>query len=276
MTCKRIAVILAGELRTWAMASKYIFKFYEGRAEQIDYYFVTWNVSTGTGEAKTVTANDITASFDQHGVTLFKYEIVELIGRHRTTFYNHAWLVKMANILKRETERDEDFVYDQVIDTRPDIYLRKPSRDWQRVEDFFYVAGYPENNIDQNGFLGIPDYYFRTSSYSNDIMAERYTFKRPTDHYHTVGLSAEGYVNHHWTIVEFLTKRMMYPDRYNEKFNAHSDYDYFCAIRPNFPEDLDLDSASTYGELEPLFKSWGQPYKHLFYGPNGDAPVVDL
>jgi len=142
----------------------------------------------------------------------------------------------------------------------------------------WYLENYCKGteNIDQNGFLGIPDYYFRTSSYSNDIMAERYTFKRPTDHYHTVGLSAEGYVNHHWTIVEFLTKRMMYPDRYNEKFNAHSDYDYFCAIRPNFPEDLDLDSASTYGELEPLFKSWGQPYKHLFYGPNGDAPVVDL
>jgi len=38
---KRLAVLLVGEYRTWPIASAAIFNFFNNRAEQVDYYFVT-------------------------------------------------------------------------------------------------------------------------------------------------------------------------------------------------------------------------------------------
>ena len=41
---KNIAVILRGHFRTWDYNHKEAFKFYESIAENVEYYFVTWQL----------------------------------------------------------------------------------------------------------------------------------------------------------------------------------------------------------------------------------------
>lgn len=275
---KRIAVILAGEFRTWPKAAEYLFKLFEDRAEQIDYYFVTWNVCTQMGELKPVTDEDVLAPFRANNKMPYKYKVIEPIGKHRTTFWNQAWLVKVGNILKRRTEQAEDFIYDQVIETRPDIYLRRnPHVDWLPCKDFEYEGGRPitGENSDGWGFLTMPDFYFRTNSYTNDIVANRYSFKKSKEHYTVTWHVGWQFYNHHWTITNYLIVKLLKPRVYEEGWPTR-DYKYFCPIRPNFPDGMDLDAQHEWEVLQPLFDSWGHPYNHLFYGPQSNEPIVDL
>lgn len=275
---KRIAVILAGEFRTWPRAAEYLFKLFEDRAEQVDYYFVTWNVCTQTGVAKPITDHDVLAPFQKHNVKPYKYLVIDPIGKQRTTFWNHAWLVKVGNILKRRTEQEEDFVYDQVIETRPDIYLkRNPTSRWVPCKDFEYEGGRPimgDSNYD-SGFLTMPDHYFRTNSYTNDIVSNRYSFKKSKEHYTVTWHVGWQFYNHHWTLSNYLIMRLLKPRVYEEGWPTR-DYKYFCPIRPNFPEDMNLDEQHELHVLQPLFDGWGRPYDHLFYGPQSNEPIVDL
>ena len=62
---KRLAVLLVGEYRTWPISSTAIFNFFNNRAEQIDYYFVTWDKS---GE-QLISDADITNYFQTDGNT---------------------------------------------------------------------------------------------------------------------------------------------------------------------------------------------------------------
>lgn len=275
---KRMAVILAGEFRTWPKAAEYLFNLFDERAEQVDYYFVTWNVCTQQGELKSISDEDVLAPFRAHNKTPYKHMVIEPIGKHRTTFWNQAWLAKVGNLLKRRTEQAEDFVYDQVIETRPDIYLRRnPAVAWTPCIDFEYEGGRPVQgeNSDGWGFLTMPDFYFRTNSFTNDIVANRYSFKKSKEHYTVTWHVGWQFYNHHWTITNYLIIKLLKPRVYEEGWPTR-DYKYFCPIRPNVPADMNMDEQHEWEVLQPLFDSWGHPYNHLFYGPQSNEPIVDL
>jgi hypothetical protein len=276
----RIAVLLVGELRTWPKAAKYLFNFFNDRATQVDYYFVTWDISTDTGKQISIGYEDIIHPFNQNNIKLYDYKILAPIGKQRTTFYNQAWLAKVGNLLKRRVEQRENFIYDQVIETRPDIYLRRQSNErflWSMCKDFEYEGGRPVLGNDgySNGFLTMPDHYWRTNSYTNDIVANRFSFKKSTEHYTVTWHVSWTFYNHHWTISNYMFTKLLKPGSYEESSSTR-DYAYFCAIRPNFPEDMNLDEQHPWEILQPMFINWGQPYNHLNYGPNSSEPIVDL
>ena len=74
---KRLAVLLVGEYRTWPIASAAIFNFFNNRAEQIDYYFVTWNKS---GE-QFISDADITDYFQNKN-----FHVYSLLARLLVTY----------------------------------------------------------------------------------------------------------------------------------------------------------------------------------------------
>lgn len=264
---KRIAVLLCGEFRTWAIASQYLFNFFRDRAEQIDYYFVTWNTTTQTGEVLTVTEKDILTPFEQHGQKIFRSAILDQITRTHTTYENQSWLVKTANILKRETEISEGFVYDQVVETRPDIYLRRSKdklHDWVSCVDFEYEGGCPgHQHVSKDGWLTFPDYYFRTNSYTNDLLSNRYSWTSPRNYFIRGASVGWNLTDHHWVMYQYVCDRRLLPRVYPEKYAKYyqtTDYNFFCAVRPNFPTDINWDDQP-WRLLDDLFISWGQQYK---------------
>lgn len=264
----RIAVLLVGELRSWARASKYLINFFNQRAQQVDYYLVTWDVTTITSELITVSDQDVLIPFDQNNVKPYRYKILETIGRRESTFYNQAWLAKVANLLKRQVEVDENFIYDQVIETRPDIYLRRTNLKWEACGDFEFEAGCVDHpHTVPDGLAHIPDYYYRTNSFTNDILANRYANYFGDHHYTTNCHIGWNFTNQHWLIVQYLFDRRLQPRVYPRHYSLHyltDDYHFFCCIRPNFPEDLDLDSVD-YTILDNWFISWNRTLQDQFY-----------
>lgn len=273
----KLAVILVGEFRTWAKASKYLFNFFDQRADQVDYFFVTWNVSSQTGELTNIGPQDIIAPFDNHNKNLVSFQILEPIGRHRTTFYNQAYLAKVGNLLKKKHELANNFVYDQVVETRPDCYFRTTDTPWKLCKDFEFEAdGYPRGW--DSGMLGMTDVYIRTSSATNDILADRYYFRRNKDFSAIVEAAHWEFNNQHWTLSDFMLHRKLSSLDYSEsKFNPPrlcADHRFFCCVRPNFPDDMDLDAENCL-KLDKLFISYNK-IENFFYGPrNNNEPLVD-
>ncbi len=265
----RLAVILVGEFRTWPIASKYLFNFFEKRANQVDYFFVTWNVTSQTGELISVTDSDILEPFNTYGQNLVSYKILEPIGRHSTTFYNQAWLSKIANILKRQNEIKNNIVYDQVVETRPDCYYRSSDTPWYNCKEYEYEGACPKTWA--SGLLGISDVYFRTTSATHDLISDRYNIRRSSTHTKLINETHWEFTNHHWVMTELLYKRLLHPVSHNDT----GDFSFFCCIRPNFSKELDLDSEDCL-VLDEMFIGWGKPHKDFFYGPESDLPMVDI
>lgn len=278
----RLAVILVGELRTWETASKYLFNFFDRIADNVDYFFVTWNVSSQTGELIDITDNDVLAPFQKYNKNIVDYKILEPIGKHRTTFYNQAWLAKVGNILKRKHEAKNNFIYDQVIETRPDCYFRSftnvpskpmahhPSGNWVNCNDFEYEGDIPSLGLGHGGLMGMADIYFRTNSFTNDIIADRYYYRRSKSMSTIVNHTFWGFNNHHVVIVDLFYNRRLKPCTYR----SQADFLFFCCVRPNFPKDMDLDAQEPL-VLDRLFISYEKQDTNFFYGPQSDLPTID-
>ncbi len=264
----RLAVILVGEFRTWKTASKYLFDFFDRRAHQVDYFFVTWNVTTQTAEMIPVTDADVLEPFNRYNKNLVDYQILEPIGKHKTTYYNQSWLAKFGNILKRRNELKNNFIYDQVVETRPDCYFRSSDKEWIICKDFEYEGACPKTWV--SGFLGITDVYFRTTSATNDVWSDRYKLGKSEPYHQLIDEMHWEFTNHHWVITEVLYRRLLSPVSHNDS----GDFTFFCCIRPNFPTDTDLDKIY-WKTLDELFVGWGRPYDDFFYGPRSSVPIVD-
>jgi hypothetical protein len=226
----RLAVLLCGDLRTWDTTADNIFKLMESCADNVDYYFATWTTtqdfwcpqtesikSQRTESIKSqraVQEHEITDKF--HGRNLIKYQLVELSkydpAERLPTFYYQAYLSKLANIFKRRYELENNFVYDQVIELRPDLGIEfqgKPSLGMKPCREFEYSISHtfygPEGM-----YLGmLSDFYYRAASFTNDIISNRCTYYHhdtPTTNY-LCGLTI---VNHnHWLLFSYIYSRLL-------------------------------------------------------------------
>ena len=50
---KNIAVVLRGHVRTWRFNAPKVFDFYNEIADNVDYYFITWDTSNTEGIEET-------------------------------------------------------------------------------------------------------------------------------------------------------------------------------------------------------------------------------
>lgn len=251
---RTIAVLIAGEFRTWSKCSEYLFHFFENRAEQIDYFFATWTTSHDL-PGKHISESDIRNPFNLHKKNLVGINVIPQIGRKVSTFYNQAYLAKVANILKRESEIKNNFVYDQVVEVRPDIYIRPSNRPWILLSDY-EVCNCGHMITSQNGFDAIDDVYYRSNSITNDIIANRYWYRKSPEHYTHIEQTIENWHNHHTMIMEYFTLNGI-------KFMKHQ-IDFVSPHIAVRQEAVDVDF--NIGKLEelkekyqPSFHSWQKP-----------------
>ena len=167
----KLAVILIGQFRTFKITNKYLCEFFANKAECVDYYFVTWPTSGGHNtryfeNVVDVVDSDITDCFQ--GQRLIDYRIVPDIAK-KHTYYRMAYLSKIAQQLKKTKELADNFVYDQVVETRPDVYLRSAG-DWPIVKPSHY-GGHPVEIKNDHAFIN--DLYIRADSATHDIIADR-------------------------------------------------------------------------------------------------------
>jgi hypothetical protein len=252
---KRLAVIVAGEYRTWDISHKYFFKTFAGRAEQIDYYFVTWDTTIASSRwnptYRPVIDQDVTRYFDeQHRLVSFKIIPTESVARNHT-YYLKAYLSKVGNILKREKEIQGDFIYDQVIDTRPDIYFRLDTypTPFYPLQDLELSTADDSSMgnavwINTSGYASIVDVYLRTNSFTHDLISARVLDARSQITKQFYNQILEGKTHH-----QLLAHHIM---AHNIRASFGSDYLFYKPIRFNLSADVDLDQLSRQ-ELHDLF-----------------------
>lgn len=242
----RVAVLLIGELRTWEHSSKYIINSISTIAKQIDWFLVTWDTDKSSGEPIHVSDRDVLLPFEKNNVKPKNYKILPIIAKERTTFFNNAWLSKVANILKRQTERIENFVYDNVIECRVDLYLRKVNKSYRWCNEF-EIVGPQFQHVE--GIMASPDLYFRSGSYTNDILSNRYAMRPSESHYTITSQVYTKFNNHHWVLYQYIKNKLL-SEVYWSDFGSG-----IIPLRDNFPMDKNLDEISIE-KLNELFNEF--------------------
>jgi hypothetical protein len=242
---KKLAVLICGELRSWNRASDYIFAFAEDNALQVDYYFATWADTRdfwwpeehSISSTRKVDPAEITSKFVDRNLINYKIINQAVLPRHDITFYYQSYLAKIANTLKRRHEFDNNFVYDQVMELRPDLY--KPHSTTYNAmvmcNEFEYLIGtiYDSDII---SFPQIGDFYNRANSFTNDVIGNRfyYTNSVKMSKFNNTLTYWPTQMNNHWVLLDYLLARRLASmvdnsNRLSEEISV--------VIRPNFPKD---------------------------------------
>lgn len=245
----RLAVLLVGDLRLWKRAAPYIFEFAEGLSNSVDYYFATWSKTRdywwpeekSINSIRDVTEREISEPFgDRNLIDIKIIDQAKAIPRQHLTIYYQSFLAKLANLAKNRYEFENGFVYDNVIEIRPDLYVsyeRLLQPEDRLPGEFEYIAG-PEYINNTFPYPQINDFYSRSSSFGNDVIANRffrqcfmYSGKLNPNH------TPSG-PNNHWVLLDYLYARRM-----SGRAFGHYETDGQIPIRPNFPE-CDLNNVS--------------------------------
>lgn len=242
MSNNRLAVLLVGDLRLWKRASTYIFKFAETLSDNIDYYFATWDKTRdhwwpeekSISSIRPVTEQEIREPFGNRN--LIDVQVVnqdQCVKREHLTIYYQSFLAKLANLAKNRYEFEHGFVYDHVIEVRPDLYLsyeQLASPEARLPVDFEYIAG-PEYVNETLPYLQLNDFYSRSSSIGNDVIANRY-YRR--GYLYTGNFEPQHTLcgpNNHWVLLDYLYARRMTCGAF-----GHHETNGQVPVRPNFPE----------------------------------------
>lgn len=249
MKFNRLAVLLCGDFRAWPRASEYLFNYFEPLSDNIDYYFATWSTTRdywwpehkSVTTERTVTQEQLIEKFVNRSLIDFSIIDQSVLPRYNLTFYYQAYLAKHANILKCRYETEHSFRYDQVIEIRPDLYIRHRDihNELTPCNNQEYIVGEPFYNSELK-LQQVNDFYSRTSSLGNDIISERF--------YHRNNENPNTDINNHWLVLEYLNKIGFVPN------NLCPNLGDSIPIRPNFPAD-NLDNYSME-HLKQLDKEW--------------------
>lgn len=212
----RIAVVLVGHYRTIKQCLPHQIWFFNQMATTVDYYFVTWETNDYIhseiikNKLSSLTRYDTDIRLNIFGSLLKGHRFVEELTFPNFRFTQNdnyglwkvlrlTYLAKIAQQLKKEYEIKNNFVYDQVIETRPDLFFRpKDDGDRYRLVDcgnnMILTDDTQVNNLipwdaltDQVGVFQNGNWYWRMNSNTYDSFSDRHDFFRnfltqyPTD-----------------------------------------------------------------------------------------------
>lgn len=251
---KKLAVCICGEYRTWDTAADHIFSSMKEIASEVDYYFVTWNKTNQRDfkwkvweQSTPVTEEVVRSKFTNENLVAIKIvdpNVNEIFSQFATrSFFYVAYLSKIANILKRKQEFNNGFIYDQVVEIRPDLFI--PTRNLESLvmcDDFEYIAGEFMYEVWNGKIFGVRDLYIRTNSLGNDIHSARIGYKNPLEYLKF--RDNEGQFNsliteNHFLLFSYLSKRNMFlPKNCYEWNRSITEVQQLVPIRPNFPDNF--------------------------------------
>jgi len=239
----KLAVLICGEVRTWSRASEYIFKHADNLSDDVEYYFVSWDVSN----RESVVESDIINEFTKYNKKLISYRLVKQIDWQHSSYYYQSYLSKLAGIMKRRYEIDNNIVYDQVIEIRPDLLIKQGNSNAVKLNNFECLL-YIENNGTVE-FPGATDLYYQSNSFGNDVMSNRFYYQKSKilDHireYKHWMLP----LHNHQILADYLFARRLKIIDINRPETE-------MVIRPNFPEgNLDNYDTNELAKFDKEFK----------------------
>lgn len=119
---KNIAVVLRGHVRTWHFNAPKVFEFYNSIADNVDYYFTTWDTSNTDGIEETFEYQNLI----HFQIVSHSFENAILTeGDFKGKWYNGQLGPPYMNMMilphLRRREKQLETKYDCIFDTRPDV-----------------------------------------------------------------------------------------------------------------------------------------------------------
>lgn len=119
---KNIAVVLRGHVRTWHFNAPKVFEFYDSIADNVDYYFTTWDTSNTDGIEETFEYQNLI----HFQIVSHSFENAILTeGDFKGKWYNGQLGPPYMNMMilphLRRREKQLETKYDCIFDTRPDV-----------------------------------------------------------------------------------------------------------------------------------------------------------
>ena len=188
---KHIAVVLRGHVRTWHFNAPKVFDFYDSVAENVDYYFITWDSSNTDG---------IEETFENQNIIHFQImphtleNAVMSKGEFHGKWYNgHIGPPYMNSLILphlRRREKKLNKKYDAIFDSRPDVLpIRQKILFGDCTGSYVPITAPEPNSIYITG-LELQENMSSISPYSGqkDIAIQDWFFYMGSDEFETLNL----------------------------------------------------------------------------------------
>lgn len=249
----RVAVLVAGELRYWDKTAPTIVNAFDKYGNTVDYYIAAWSSSACPvyGEAfnpvtTAVTSEYVLSHFPSNKVECFVVSD-QISAKLKSTYDKQSYLAKVANTIKNRRELADNFVYDLVVEVRPDLYIIDfPEPPLLANFEFATTSSHTPQHVLRNA----EDVFCVTDSVTNDIMTARGMFNK-IELAHTVAVNSM-FSHGHWRIAKFRKSFML------QFVHLH---DFKCHIfRSNSPADPSTISPQLAEQLELEYYAMSQRY----------------
>ena len=161
----RIAVVLRGDVRTWDYAKSAIFAFWESIADNVDYYFATW-------QTPTLNKNSLYNDFENKNLIALITLDPGPIGTY------NGWTgpsMLCYHLVPHKRMREKTVTYDAVFETRPDVIYTLLDGKKPIVPD--HNTLFSSNLVvlsNHNKRIGIGDHFLAMSSNVFDMLSQRF------------------------------------------------------------------------------------------------------
>ena len=258
----KIAVCMSGQLRQWEMAKENQKWFWETSGVEIDYFIHTWDYSGDReGVSQPYITRDVSRKEFDTLVDWYKPKGCMFDDRKQDFFYaNDHWsslFYSMAHsmMLKRQYEIDNDFEYDLVIKTRPDVVFDPRYHfSWEPLEDNILFA--TQGGLMESEFhmFNTNDMVFYGKSYTMDLVIPMYFYRQKMldqrnlfkDKLFT-GSMGPGVLMQEYFRDYGITTQSIQPNR--STFIE-------TLVKLGCPQDLNLMDHNEFHKMEKYFRDW--------------------
>ena len=186
----KVAVCLSGQLRQWEMAKENQKWFWEScigtEVKEVDYFIHTWNYSGDReGVSQPYITRDVSQEEFDNVVDWYKPKKYFLDDKKQNYFYeSDHWsslFYSMAQsiMLKREYEIENNFEYDVVIKSRPDVVFDPIYHfSWEHLENNILYTTHGGNMEHEFGMYNVNDCVFYSNSYTMDLVSQMYSYRQ--------------------------------------------------------------------------------------------------
>ena len=258
----KIAVCMSGQLRQWEIAKENQKWFWETSGVEIDYFIHTWDYSGDReGVSQPYITRDVSRKEFDKLVDWYKPKGCMFDDRKQDFFYaNDHWsslFYSMAQsmMLKRQYEIDNDFEYDLVIKTRPDVVFDPRYHfSWEPLEDNILFA--TQGGLMESEFhmFNTNDMVFYGKSYTMDLVIPMYFYRQKMldqrnlfkDKLFT-GSIGPGVLMQEYFRDYGITTQSIQPNR--STFIE-------TLVKLGCPQDLNLMDHNEFHKMEKYFRDW--------------------
>lgn len=247
-TFDRIAVIFVGHIRTLALCLPNNRYFFNTMGKQVDYYVVTWDqFDYESSDYQRDRSLDMSIKVDQRrnieiyfGSLLKGIKVIDnnTLNFNKISSSNHRGLWKMLNLtylskignsLKQAYEKENNFIYDQVIEMRPDI-VHNPHQEYK--DSWFFkctdnelvtdLCKYNMQQLESESLIG--NWYWRMNSDTHNKFSKIHDFLISNSNKQT-----KDYESFHSVLTDYF---------YRNPYKIYKRLDSFETVHVKTPDDL--------------------------------------